>query len=240
MADALTQIIQMTQTLEYILTQRYQAEGRGLHEKLTSVENEIPERARKQIRFVATIRNVATHEDITVAEEKLENVKDAYRNALAALDGKNPFEEIPYGDPLTPPKKASRISLERPNRPHKNRSQSIYPLQPQRTPNNNRRQNPQRRPQPSPLRPGLSLGAHQHASQLNRAQAALIKARRRSTLLLIVAGGLLLLVVVLILLVTTMASTLKSPVDKNAPVPTLIETEADANAPANAPAVPTN
>ncbi len=124
MADALTQLIQMAQTLEFILAQRYQAEGRGLHEKLTSVESEIPKSARKQIRFVATIRNKATHEDVTLAEEKLEAVTSAYRKALAALDGKNVFDaktrpvvenyDLTYGLTLdAPPRNKPKLDLRR-------------------------------------------------------------------------------------------------------------------------------
>lgn len=87
MADAFTQVVQMAQTLEYILAQRYYATGRGLHEKLTSVEDEVPESARKQIRFVATLRNKAAHEDVALAEQNLAAITRAYNSALAALDG---------------------------------------------------------------------------------------------------------------------------------------------------------
>ena len=59
MTDAFAQLAQMTQVLEDVLAQRYYATGRGLQEKLSSVENELPDAARKQIRLVASFRDRA-------------------------------------------------------------------------------------------------------------------------------------------------------------------------------------
>jgi hypothetical protein len=55
--------VQGAKRLESLLQARFGAEGRGLHEKLTSVENKIPSDVRKSIRWVATIRNNVVHED---------------------------------------------------------------------------------------------------------------------------------------------------------------------------------
>jgi hypothetical protein len=55
--------VQGAKRLETLLQARFGAEGRGLHEKLTSVENKIPSDLRKSIRWVATIRNKVVHED---------------------------------------------------------------------------------------------------------------------------------------------------------------------------------
>jgi hypothetical protein len=48
--------------LESLLESRFGAKGRGLHEKLTSVEKRIPQDVRKSIRWVATVRNKLVHE----------------------------------------------------------------------------------------------------------------------------------------------------------------------------------
>ncbi|MBQ9873021.1 MAG: hypothetical protein IJM30_01020 [Thermoguttaceae bacterium] len=143
MADALTQIVQMAQTLELILEQRYQAVGRGLHEKLTSVESEIPERARKQIRYVATLRNKAVHEDASLAEKNLKGLTIAYRSALSALDGggeiasDREFYGANYGrtfgaDVYQLQDVRGGIDLSRPTRPRANRGAGKYPVSPAR------------------------------------------------------------------------------------------------------------
>jgi hypothetical protein len=49
--------------IEAFLVTHFKAQGRGLHEKLTSVENHIPPQLRKQIRFVASVRNAVVHEE---------------------------------------------------------------------------------------------------------------------------------------------------------------------------------
>ena len=41
----------------------FEAKGRGLHDKLTSVENFIPPQLCKQIRYVASVRNAVVHEE---------------------------------------------------------------------------------------------------------------------------------------------------------------------------------
>lgn len=46
-------------TLERVLG----ANGRGLHEKVSSVENKIPTALVKRIRYIATIRNKLIHDD---------------------------------------------------------------------------------------------------------------------------------------------------------------------------------
>jgi hypothetical protein len=55
--------VTMARRLETLLVERFQADGRGLHEKLTSVEEDLPKALAKQIRYVASIRNSVVHED---------------------------------------------------------------------------------------------------------------------------------------------------------------------------------
>lgn len=87
MADPLTRVTAISQQTERLLEQRFGARGRGLHEKLTSVENRVPEPIRRKIRFIATIRNKATHEDVRVARKNLPAVRRAFAEILPALDG---------------------------------------------------------------------------------------------------------------------------------------------------------
>lgn len=51
--------------IESFLVQSFGATGRGLHEKLTSVEKKIPHALQKQIRYVASVRNSIVHETHT-------------------------------------------------------------------------------------------------------------------------------------------------------------------------------
>jgi hypothetical protein len=78
---------EIAQETERLLTRRYKARGRGLHDKLTSVAKRIPENAQRKIRFIATIRNKATHEDVRIAKENLPAVRQAFAEVLPALDG---------------------------------------------------------------------------------------------------------------------------------------------------------
>ena len=55
--------VQGAKRLETLLQARFGAHGRGLHEKLTSVEDKIPSDLKKSIRWVATIRNKLVHEE---------------------------------------------------------------------------------------------------------------------------------------------------------------------------------
>jgi hypothetical protein len=49
--------------IEAFLVTNFGAVGRGLHDKLSSVENRIPPKLQKQIRFVASVRNAVVHEE---------------------------------------------------------------------------------------------------------------------------------------------------------------------------------
>lgn len=55
-------VIKYNKRIEELLTKKYQASGKGLHSKLTSVESKLAPELVKQIRFIATIRNKLVHE----------------------------------------------------------------------------------------------------------------------------------------------------------------------------------
>jgi hypothetical protein len=59
----LESVVQKTRRLERVLEEKYQAHGKGLHEKATSVEHKIDSNTLKQIRFIASVRNKLMHED---------------------------------------------------------------------------------------------------------------------------------------------------------------------------------
>ena len=51
-----------TKTLEGLLERAVGATGKGLHEKVTSVQNRLPPPLVKRLRFIATVRNKIVHE----------------------------------------------------------------------------------------------------------------------------------------------------------------------------------
>ena len=53
----------VSRTLEQLLESKFLAEGKGLHEKLTSIEHKIPEHLSKALRWIATVRNNTVHGD---------------------------------------------------------------------------------------------------------------------------------------------------------------------------------
>lgn len=55
-------IIDAIKRIETTLIEQFGAEGRGLHEKLSSVEERIPPKLQRSIRYLATVRNKAMHE----------------------------------------------------------------------------------------------------------------------------------------------------------------------------------
>ena len=55
-------VIKSSKDLEFILERDFGAQGRGLHEKISSVERELPGQLVRQMRYLATIRNKLIHE----------------------------------------------------------------------------------------------------------------------------------------------------------------------------------
>lgn len=54
--------IKSCKQLEHLLVQVFGANGRGLHEKVTSIESKLPHPLLKKLRFIATVRNQLVHE----------------------------------------------------------------------------------------------------------------------------------------------------------------------------------
>lgn len=82
---AIETVIRLSKKAEHILEKTYDADGRGLHEKLSSVEGKLPLALVKKLRYVATIRNKLVHE----YDYELENPEEFYiaaKQAIAELE----------------------------------------------------------------------------------------------------------------------------------------------------------
>ena len=65
------ELITIAQNIETVLEEDYGATGKGLHEKASSVERKLSPEAMKKVRFIATIRNKAVHDDMQTAEREI-------------------------------------------------------------------------------------------------------------------------------------------------------------------------
>ena len=75
-------VVTQSKALEALLEQKYGATGRGLHEKLTSIEYQLEVGLVKNIRWIATMRNKVVHENF-----QLTNQNDFLRSCQRALEG---------------------------------------------------------------------------------------------------------------------------------------------------------
>ena len=75
-------VVTQSKTLEALLEQKFGATGRGLHEKLSSIEYQLEAGLVKNIRWIATLRNKVVHENF-----QLTNQNDFLRSCQRALEG---------------------------------------------------------------------------------------------------------------------------------------------------------
>ncbi|OEE68721.1 DUF4145 domain-containing protein [Enterovibrio norvegicus FF-33] len=61
--DDIAVVVRQSRRLERLLKEHYHAQGRGLHELVTSCQERLPHDVIAKLRFVATIRNKTVHED---------------------------------------------------------------------------------------------------------------------------------------------------------------------------------
>lgn len=61
--------VKVSKELETILVQKFNADGRGLHEKVSSVQKFLPEVLVQKLRSIATVRNKTIHEDTYEMDE---------------------------------------------------------------------------------------------------------------------------------------------------------------------------
>ncbi|WP_423186838.1 hypothetical protein ACO1PK_01075 [Alishewanella sp. d11] len=59
-------VIKGSKLLENILKTRFSAEGKGLHEYTTSIENQLPQALTKKLRWIASVRNQFVHSNAII------------------------------------------------------------------------------------------------------------------------------------------------------------------------------
>ena len=62
--------VKASRQIEDLLEKRYGASGRGLHEKLTSVERHLPGKILGQARYVASVRNAVVHDHKAIIKDR--------------------------------------------------------------------------------------------------------------------------------------------------------------------------
>lgn len=89
-------VIKSSKELEYFLETEFHANGKGLHEKITSVQSELPAPLCKRMRFLATIRNKLIHErgfdaipDRSAFIENFESSKKELETIIKARNSKS-------------------------------------------------------------------------------------------------------------------------------------------------------
>ena len=88
MASDLETAVRVAKRFEAALARRYNATGRGLHEKTDSVEHDLAPETVRALRLVATVRNKIVHEDGYDRIEDRKRFRDACRTAERALIGR--------------------------------------------------------------------------------------------------------------------------------------------------------
>lgn len=79
-------VINKTKKIENIL-EEMGAEGRGLHEKVSSIDTLLNQELINQIRFMATIRNKLLHEEkFNLTSEMTNRFNNAYENVTEKLE----------------------------------------------------------------------------------------------------------------------------------------------------------
>ena len=79
------QICAFTQTIEQTLMSLYGASGRGLTEKVISVESQLPGEIVQKIRKISSVRNKAVHVNVNIANDEVENIRQLTQEVLTGL-----------------------------------------------------------------------------------------------------------------------------------------------------------
>ncbi len=85
MPSDLERAIRASKRYEAILAKRFGAKGRGLHEKIDSVEHKLDRDVVRSLRLIATVRNKLVHEDGYDDIEDEGSFESARRHADKAL-----------------------------------------------------------------------------------------------------------------------------------------------------------
>lgn len=87
----LEKVINTTKEIETILRTNYSANGRGLHELASSIENQLDNQIVREIRFIATIRNKVVHEHNYNFEPDKNKFFDTGNRILSRLRNNNSY-----------------------------------------------------------------------------------------------------------------------------------------------------
>lgn len=77
-------VIKRCKYLEGVLESDFGANGRGLHEKISSVQDQLPQDLVKKLRFIATVRNQLVHDNNV---DRLDN-REAFKKACDQAEKK--------------------------------------------------------------------------------------------------------------------------------------------------------
>lgn len=126
----LEQVIFYSRKIESLLEQKIGATGKGLHEKVTSIESKLDQKVVKKIRWIATIRNGMLHEDgykvgnfeqfIRDSEQVVELLEyDSHRKPITKAESKNrkkcPYRGLPKTNPAKQKKKCPYCGVRKTN-----------------------------------------------------------------------------------------------------------------------------
>jgi hypothetical protein len=78
-------VIAYSKQLEFILERGFGAQGKGLHQKVTSVEHLLPAKLVKKLRFLASIRNKVIHEHSYVLDKNPRDLQKTAKLVIAEL-----------------------------------------------------------------------------------------------------------------------------------------------------------
>ncbi|MEM0982416.1 MAG: DUF4145 domain-containing protein [Planctomycetota bacterium] len=78
-------IIRLSKQIESHLERRHGASGKGLHEKISSIERKLDETSVRHLRYIATIRNKLVHEDDYNRIDDKDQFKRRSKAALKAV-----------------------------------------------------------------------------------------------------------------------------------------------------------
>jgi hypothetical protein len=81
LSDHYGPVLSQSKRVEQLLRSGLAAEGRGLHDLVTSVQGQLPEALVRKLRFIATVRNRLVHES---AGDQLDDLDDFLRTCAAA------------------------------------------------------------------------------------------------------------------------------------------------------------
>lgn len=82
----ITTVIEACKKIETLMERGWGASGKGLHEKLSSIESQLPEHVIKGLRFVASVRNKCVHEaTYTLTPDTLNSYQRTSENIIVFL-----------------------------------------------------------------------------------------------------------------------------------------------------------